>query len=63
VEQALENLERFDPTLAELIIGTFYGGYTAQEMAEITDTPLRTIQRQIKRARGWLRLEMGPKDS
>lgn len=57
VEQTLTELEKFDQELAELIIGTYYGGYTASELAEMTGTSLRTVQRQLKRARGWLKFE------
>ncbi len=59
VEQALERLEQYDAELADLVVRTYYGGYTAKEMAEITGQSLRTVQRQLKRARGWLNLEVG----
>ena len=58
IEQALERLEAHDRDLAELIVGSYYGGYTADELAEISDCSVRTVQRQLKRARGWLRLEL-----
>lgn len=58
VEQALERLERHDPELADLIVGSYYAGYTAEELAEIRACSVRTVQRQLKRARGWLRLEL-----
>ncbi len=59
IEQALERLAEHDPDLAELIVGSYYGGYTAGELAELRDCSVRTVQRQLKRARGWLRLELG----
>lgn len=58
VEKALNRLEKHDRGLAELIVGSYYGGYTASELAELTGQSRRTIQRQLKRARGWLRLEL-----
>ncbi len=58
IEQALERLEQLDPELAELVVGTYYGGYTSAEMAEITGKSQRTIERQLKRARGWLHLDL-----
>lgn len=58
VEEALKRLQAHDPELAELIVGSYFGGYTAGELAEMTGQSIRTIQRQLKRARGWLRLEM-----
>jgi len=59
VEQALERLAEHDRELADLIIGSYYGGYTARELAEQQGCCVRTVQRQLKRARGWLRLELG----
>lgn len=58
VEEALRRLERHDAELAEIIVGSHYGGYTAGELAEMTGCSTRTVQRQLKRARGWLRLEL-----
>ena len=58
VESALSRLERHDAELAQLIVGSHYGGYTASELADMTGCSTRTIQRQLKRARGWLRLEL-----
>ncbi len=58
VERALSRLEKHDADLAELIVGSHYGGYTAGELADMTGCSTRTIQRQLKRARGWLRLEL-----
>lgn len=58
VEQALLRLEQLEPELADLIVGTYYGGYTARELADITGRSPRTIERQLERARGWLRFEL-----
>ncbi len=60
VEEAISKLEQTDERLAEIVIGTYYAGYTATELAEITGRSRRTIQRDLKRARGWLKLEMDP---
>lgn len=58
VERALQRLERRDKKLAELVVGSYFGGYTVDELAELAGISRRTIQRQLKRARGWLRLEL-----
>jgi len=60
VEEAISKLEQTDERLAEIVIGTYYAGYTATELAEMTGRSRRTIQRDLKRARGWLKLEMDP---
>lgn len=60
VEEAITKLEETDERLAEIVVGTYYGGFSASELAEMTGRSRRTIQRDLKRARGWLKLEMDP---
>lgn len=60
VEEVIRKLEQTDERLAEVVIGTYYAGYSATELAEMTGRSRRTIQRDLKRARGWLKLEMDP---
>ena len=60
VEDAIARLEETDERLAEIVVGTYYAGYSATELAEMTGRSRRTIQRDLKRARGWLKLELDP---
>ena len=61
VEEVIEKLEQTDERLAEIVIGTYYAGYSATELSEMTGRSRRTIQRDLKRARGWLKLELDPR--
>ncbi len=58
LERALDRLEAVDPELVDLVQGYFFGGHTHDELAEITGSSRRTVQRQLKRARIWLRFEI-----
>ncbi len=59
MEQALQRVARIDPELADLVAAKFYAGFSSAELAEIRGSSPRTIQRELKRAVAWLRLEMG----
>lgn len=58
VNDALERLEQSSPELAEVVIARFFGGYTAEEIGEMLDISVRTVQRHWERARAWLLLDM-----
>lgn len=58
VNEALERLEQTSPELAEVVIARFFGGYTADEIGEMLDISVRTVQRHWERARAWLLLDM-----
>ena len=54
LNQALEALADQNEDLAEVVDLTCFGGLTNEEIAELTDTTVRTVQRKVKRARAWL---------
>ncbi len=58
VNEALARLEQVSPRLAEVVIARFFGGMTAEEIAEMLDISMRTVQRDWDRARAWLLVEM-----
>lgn len=58
VNEALERLEQASPRLAEVVIARFFGGLTAEEIADMLDVSVRTVQRDWDRARAWLLVEM-----
>jgi RNA polymerase sigma factor (TIGR02999 family) len=58
VNEALERLEQTNPDLAEVVIARFFGGYTAEEIAEMLGISVRTVQRHWERARAWMLLDM-----
>ncbi len=58
INEALERLEQSSPELAEVVIARFFGGYTAEEIAEMLDISVRTVQRHWERARAWMLMDM-----
>lgn len=55
VNEALSELARVDERLVRLAECRFFAGMTEVETAEAMDLSVRTVQRDWKRARGWLR--------
>ena len=62
VNDALERLEQSNPELAEVVIARFFGGYTSEEISEMLDISVRTVQRYWERARAWLLMDMQDSD-
>jgi len=58
VNEALLQLEKTCPRMAEVVTARFFGGYTAEEIAEMLDISVRTVQRDWERARAWLLVEI-----
>src|SRR5690625_5958521 len=51
VNEALLQLEKTWPRMAEVVTARFFGGYTAEEIDEMLDISVRSIQRDWERAR------------
>jgi RNA polymerase sigma factor (TIGR02999 family) len=51
VHEALEDLEKADPRLAQVAQMRYFGGYSEQEIAETLDVTERTVQRDWEKAR------------
>ncbi len=58
IDEALERLGAVDQRQAEVVIARFFGGYTAEEIADLLDTSIRTVQRDWERARAWLLVDL-----
>lgn len=54
VSDALLELQKLDPELAELVDMRYFGGYTESEIAELQEVTERTIRRRWDKARAWL---------
>jgi RNA polymerase sigma factor (TIGR02999 family) len=63
LDRALERLAARDERLARIVECRYFGGYTEAETAEALGTSLRTVQRDWKRARAWLRDDLGEETS
>jgi len=58
VSDALHDLEKVDPELAELVEMRYFGGYTESEVAELQGVTERTVRRRWDKARAWLYLAL-----
>ena len=54
VNDALRDLERLDPALAEVVEMRYFAGYTEAEIAQLLGTSERTVRRQWEKARAFL---------
>ncbi len=60
LDEALETLRTYDERLAEIVELRFFGGYTYDEIAEITGRAEVTARRDWARARAWLHQALYP---
>ena len=55
LDEALDQLEARDPALAQMVELRFFCGLTIEEIAEVMGRPLRTIERDWKFVKAWLK--------
>jgi RNA polymerase sigma factor (TIGR02999 family) len=60
LNRALEQLSAVSDRLVQVVECRFFAGLTEQETAETLETSVRTVQRDWRRARAWLREAMRP---
>jgi len=58
LDQALVDLERFDPRKSRVVELKFFGGLTTEEAAEVLEVSKRTIESDWSFAQAWLYREM-----
>jgi len=58
LDEALTRLGEHDERLARVVEQRFFGGMTMEEVALVHDVSVRTIERDWKRARAYLRVAM-----
>jgi RNA polymerase sigma-70 factor (ECF subfamily) len=66
IDRALERLAALDPRQAQIVELRFYGGLSVAETAEILGVAPRTVDRDWRIARGWLRRQLagpGPEEA
>ncbi len=54
LDDALEELEKFDPQLAKIVDLLFFCGLTAEEAAGVLECSSRTVERGWRTSRAWL---------
>jgi RNA polymerase sigma factor (TIGR02999 family) len=62
VSEALRELEKIDPELAELVDMRYFGGYSEAEIAELQGITDRTVRRRWDKARAWLYVALSDSD-
>jgi RNA polymerase sigma factor (TIGR02999 family) len=58
LDDALTELARMDPTKSRLIEMRFFGGFTAEESAELLQMSVSTVRRELRVAQAWLQREV-----
>lgn len=58
LHEALETLERLDPRQARIVDLRFFGGLTVEAVADVLGVSARTVEREWRTARAWLRTEI-----
>ncbi len=58
LNDALEDLEKFDPRRSRIVELKFFGGLEVAEIAEVLSTSERTVYREWELARAWLFLQL-----
>jgi RNA polymerase sigma factor (TIGR02999 family) len=59
LDRALEELEQIDPQQAKVVELRFFAGLTVEETAEAAGISPRTVKREWRTAKAWLRREIG----
>ena len=59
LNDAVESLGEIDERMLRVVECRFFAGLSEQETSEALDMSLRTVQRTWKRARAWLKEELG----
>ena len=62
LDDALQRLAEVDPSGARLVDLRFFGGLTVQEVAEVTGTPVRSVERSWRRCRAWVKARLAVED-
>lgn len=58
LDEALQKLMRLDPRQSQIVELRFFGGMTVEEIAEVLDVSPRTVKREWRLAKAWLRREI-----
>jgi RNA polymerase sigma factor (TIGR02999 family) len=58
LDEALTRLQRINPRGSDVVQHHFFGGLTFEETATLLDVSVKTVQRDWRTARAWLRKEV-----
>jgi DNA-directed RNA polymerase specialized sigma24 family protein len=60
LDQALGRLSSADNRKCALVEMRFFGGMTAEEIADCASIPVHTVRRELRIAQAWLHKELTP---
>ncbi len=63
LDEALSDLERFDPRLARVVLLRTFGGLSVRETAQVLSLSDRTVKREWACARAWLSERLAPDET
>lgn len=63
LDDALKRLAEIDPRQARVVELRFFGGLSNQEIAEVLAVSIRTVEREWRMARAWLKSELRDAES
>ncbi len=58
LDDALHDMAKLNPQHSQIVELRFFGGMTIEEVAEVLDVSPRTVQREWRMARAWLRRQI-----
>jgi len=58
LDEALKDLAALDPRQSQIVELRFFGGLTNEEIGEVLDVSPRTVKREWRMAKAWLRREI-----
>ncbi|MBA2270283.1 MAG: sigma-70 family RNA polymerase sigma factor [Verrucomicrobiota bacterium] len=58
LDEALQDLARLDPRRSQIVELRFFGGLTMEEAGEVLEVSARTVRREWRLAKAWLRREI-----
>ena len=63
LDDALQDLAKLNPQHSQIVELRFFGGMNTEEVAEVLDVSPRTVQREWRMARAWLRRQISTDES
>ena len=63
LDDALKDLVTFDPRQSQIVELRFFGGLSIEEVAEVLEVSPRTVKREWRLAKAWLRREVFAEES
>lgn len=63
LDEALERLAAIDERRSRILEQRYFGGMSLEETAEALHVSLATVKRELRAARAWLAVELGPERS